>query len=657
MNDAMKPLHALAEAAGLQRHWRDVDGRDHIVPDATLIAILKALGHKADSPRQIAASMKRLRAERESLPPLVVADAGGRIALPFACLRAEVTLADGKSALLDCPDGVPVAPAQPGYYDCVFNGTTTQLAVAPPQCPLPPAAPQRPWGASLQIPSLRSIRNTPFGTFGELAEAVEALAKAGANAVAINPVHALFPGNGEGFSPYSPSSRRFLNGAMADPALAGLPPLPELDGGSLIAWESALPAQLESLRARFDALPDGQRAAVIGEPGRDLTLHAVFDTLDCHFRPKGAKGWRDWPAQYRNPASKSVAAFAARHAEEVEFHLFVQALTRKGLAAVQSRAKAAGMSIGLVGDLAVGVDPGGSDCWALGDVMLRGLTIGAPPDPLGPLGQNWAITSFSPEGLKRTGYAAWIAMIRAALADGGGLRIDHAFGLARLWVIPEAGGPGDGAYLTYPFEDLIRLLTLEAHLADAFLIAEDLGTAPHGFCEAIARHRMLGMRVLWFERAADGGFIGAHDYDELAVAMTGTHDTPTLAGWWSGNDLHWAERLGRLPADVDRAKAEEIRDWDRGLLWSTICGHTPRPAPDDPRPALDAAIAHIARTPSALAIIPIEDLLGLMEQPNIPGTIAEHPNWRRRLESDLRDMLAQPHVIQRLVTLQEAWSG
>ena len=656
MSDATEALHALAESAGLQRHWRDVDGRDHTVPDATLIAILKALGHKADSPRQIAGSMKRLEADRES-PPLVVADAGGEIALPFACLRAEVTLADGERAPLECRSGVPIAPPSPGYYACSFDGSTTQLAVAPPHCPLPPATQQRPWGASLQIPSLRSNRGTAFGTFGELADAVELLAKAGANAVAINPVHALFPGNGEGFSPYSPSSRRFLNGAMADPALIGLPPLPEVDGGSLIAWESALPAQLESLRAVFEALPDGQRAAIIGEPGRDLILHAVFDALDCHFRPKGAKGWRDWPARYRNPASKSVAAFAARHAEEVEFHLFVQALTRKGLAAVQSRAKAAGMSIGLVDDLAVGVDPGGSDCWALGDVMLRGLTIGAPPDPLGPLGQNWTITSFSPEGLKRTGYAAWIAMIRTALADGGGLRIDHAFGLARLWVIPEAEGPGDGAYLTYPFEDLTRLLTLEAHLADAFVVAEDLGTAPHGFCEAIARHRMLGMRVLWFERAEDGGFIGAQDYDELAVSMTGTHDTPTLAGWWSGNDLDWADRLGRLPADVDRAKAEQIRDWDRGLLWSTISGHTPRPAPDDPRPALDAAIAHIARTPSALAIVPIEDLLGLAEQPNLPGIITGHPNWRRRLERDLQDMLAQPDVSQRMDTLQKGWSG
>jgi len=651
MDEGIEPLHALAAAAGLQREWRDVDGRDHVVSDEVLVRILEALGHKAGTKRQISSSLKVLQAEQASLPALVIADAGKPIPLPFDCQHAEITQTDGGLRALAFNGGAPLAPTEAGYYDCTFDGEATRLAVAPLHCPLPPQGEHRSWGASLQIPSLRTDKPSAFGGFGELAEAVEALAKAGADAAAINPVHALFPGNGEGFSPYSPSSRRFLNGAMADPVLLGLPALPETDGNSLIDWPSALPARQQQMRMLFDSLPAEERAAIIGEPGKELVLHAVFDALDSHFRPQGAKGWRDWPSQYRKPDNKAVANFAAKHANEVEFHLFVQVITRAGLAEVQTRAKAAGMSIGLVADLAVGVDPGGSDCWALGDVMLRGLTIGAPPDPLGPHGQNWNITGFSPEGLLHTGYAPWIAMIRAALENSGGLRIDHAFGLARLWVIPEGGGPGDGAYLTYPFADLIRLLTLEAHLAGAFIIAEDLGTAPHGFSEAIARHHMLGMRVLWFERAEDHGFIGAQDYDALAVAMTGTHDTPTLAGWWSGTDLDWADKLGRLPEGVDRAKAEEIRDWDRGLLWSTIAGHAPRPSPQEPQVAVDAAIAHIARTPSALAIVPVEDLLGLVEQPNIPGTITEHPNWRRRLDASLDELLNAPEVGPRLASL------
>jgi 4-alpha-glucanotransferase len=309
------------------------------------------------------------------------------------------------------------------------------------------------------------------------------------------------------------------------------------------------------------------------------------------------------------------------------------------------------MAIGLIGDLAVGVDPSGSDAWSLRHAMLDGLTIGAPPDPLGPLGQNWSITGFSPDGLRASGYAPWIAMIRAGLASGGGLRIDHAFGLARLWVIPEGGATADGAYLAYPFEDLLRLATLEAHRAGAFIIAEDLGTAPYGFTAAVTARQMLGMRVLWFERAADHGFIGAQDYEPLSAAMSGTHDTVTVTGWWRGRDLDWAQALGRLPEGTTRAEAEAIREWDRGLLWSTLDHTAPCPAPDNPAPVVDAAIAHIARTPSALALVSLEDVLGIEEQPNLPGTVTEHPNWRRRCDAPTHELLADPQVAQRCATL------
>jgi 4-alpha-glucanotransferase len=379
-----------------------------------------------------------------------------------------------------------------------------------------------------------------------------------------------------------------------------------------------------------------RRAAFTAADEPMLRRHALFDALDCHFRGlSGAHGWRDWPASYHDPAGEAALRYAAQNPDEIAFHLFVQSLAQAGLEAAQVAAKEAGMGIGLIGDLAVGVDPSGSDAWSLRHAMLDGLTIGAPPDPLGPLGQNWSITDFSPGGLSASGYEPWIAMIRAGLASGGGLRIDHAFGLARLWVIPEGGATEDGAYLSYPFEDLIRLATLEAHRANAFIIAEDLGTAPYGFTQAVTERQMLGMRVLWFERAADHGFIGAQDYEPLSAAMSGTHDTVTVAGWWRGRDLDWAERLGRLPDGVSRADAEAIRDWDRGLLWSTLNHEGPRPAPDDPAPVVDAALRHIASTPSCLALVSLEDMLALEEQPNLPGTVDVHPNWRRRLPAPI----------------------
>lgn len=386
-----------------------------------------------------------------------------------------------------------------------------------------------------------------------------------------------------------------------------------------------------------------------------LHRHALFDALDCHFRAAtGAHGWQGWPASFHDPQGAAATRFAAEHPDEIAFHLFVQWLARQGLAAAQAAARDAGMGIGLIADLAVGVNPAGSDAWSLRHAMLDGLTIGAPPDPLGPLGQNWSITSFSPQGLQATGYAPWIAMIRAGLSAGGGLRIDHAFGLARLWVIPDGGATRDGAYLSYPFDDLIRLATLEAHRADALVIAEDLGTAPPGFTQAVTARQMLGMRVLWFERAADHGFIGAQDYEPLSAAMSGTHDTVTVAGWWRGRDLDWAERLGRLPDGVTRADAEAIRDWDRGLLWSTLDHEAPRPAPDNPARVVDAALRHIASTPSCLALVSLEDMLALEEQPNLPGTVAVHPNWRRRLPAPIAQSCADADFRRRCTIINQS---
>ncbi|MBA4007530.1 MAG: 4-alpha-glucanotransferase [Erythrobacter sp.] len=649
----MDQLHALAQAAGVAREWTDVEGRHQIVSDAALAAVLAALGHEAASERQIVRSLAVIAEQRRALPAMLVADCGATITLPFCVTRAEATGEDGVPRALAVEGDRLTVPDAPGYYDLALGGRTARLAVAPPRCPLPPQDKgRRPWGVSVQIPALRGAHPFPFGTFGELAEAARAFGTAGADALAINPVHALFPGHGKGYSPYSPSSRLFLNGALADPALAGLLPLPADDGTPLIDWAEALPRRLADLRAVFAALEPARRAAFTAADEPMLRRHALFDALDCHFRAaSGAHGWRDWPAAFHDPEGEAAAQFSAENADEIAFHLFVQSLARAGLDAAQAAAKDAGMGIGLIGDLAVGVDPSGSDAWSLRHAMLDGLTIGAPPDPLGPLGQNWSITGFSPDGLWASGYAPWIAMIRAGLASGGGLRIDHAFGLARLWVIPEGGATQDGAYLTYPFEDLIRLATLEAHRAGAFIIAEDLGTAPHGFTGAVTAKAMLGMRVLWFERAADHGFIGAGDYEPLSAAMSGTHDTVTVAGWWRGRDLDWAEQLGRLPEDMTRAEAESIRDWDRGLLWSTLDHTAPRPSPDDAAPVVDAAIAHIAATPSALALVTLEDMLGLEEQPNLPGTVDVHPNWRRRLAAPIAQSIADPDTARRCAIL------
>lgn len=631
-----------------------------MVADTALCAILAALGYPAGTAAAIAESRERIAEAKRRPPAMLVGEAGKPTPLPESlAARAELVGPDGAVRSLALDGAIP-AIAEPGYYRLTLGEHELTLAIAPAVCP--GLGERRAWGPAIQIPALRGPSPSAFGDLGDLDRAVALFAARGADAIAINPLHALFPGTGEDFSPYSPSSRLFLNGAMGDPALTGLPPFASGEGGDLIDWKVALPERLAQLRMVFDGLDPAIRERIAEDSlayGEPLQRQALFDALDCHFRPEGAHGWRDWPEAYRDPASVEVRRFAAKHAPEIEFHLFVQWLARESAGAVQRHARAAGMAVGLIADLAVGVHTGGADAWSLGDEMLHGLTIGAPPDPLGPHGQNWGLTGFSPAGLAASGYAGWIAMLRAALASAGGVRIDHAFGLARLWVIPEGGTPADGAYLTYPFDDLLGLAVLEAHRAGAVIIAEDLGTAPPGFSDAIARRGLLGMRVLWFQRAGDGGFVGARDYDQASVAMTGTHDTATVAGWWSGRDLDWAEALERLPEGATRADADGARAWDRGLLWSTIGGTGvgdggERPGPGAPGPVVEAALRHIGRTAACLAIAPLEDLLALDEQPNLPGTIAEHPNWRRRLDAPLAELLDDAQTSARIAALADA---
>lgn len=659
MEVQIEPLHALAEAIGIARTWRDVDGRQQVVSDSSLTSIAGALGYPADSAAQIKASLANLEAEGRTPPAMIVTETGMPTPLPASLVRAELTGENGYSFALPVTDGTLPPVAEPGYYQLSLADHDITLAVAPKSCPTVNSfAPGKLWGPAVQIPALRGACAHPFGDFGELDEAIRLFAARGADLVAINPLHALFPGQGRGFSPYSPSSRLYLNGAMGAPQLLGLPPLPQRVGGEMIDWENALPQRLADLRALFAGLDDQTRTRIASDNaplGAGLRRQALFDALDVHFRARGADGWREWPVPYRTCDDPAVTAFAAAHAGEVEFHLFTQWLARESLACAQANARQSGMAIGLLADLAVGVHPGGADAWSMRDTMLQGLTIGAPPDPLGPLGQNWMLTGFSPQGLKRSGYAPWIETIRSALSLAGGLRIDHAFGLARLWTVPEGQQSSAGGYLRYPFNDLIRLVALEAHRARALIVAEDLGTAPSGFVQSVAEKKILGMRVLWFERAADQGFIGGQDYSPESVAMTGTHDTPTVAGWWSGRDLEWAAKLGRLPAGSSTAEEEERRAWDRGLLWATLThDQLPRPASDDPEPAVNAALEHIGRSASLVAIAPLEDLLAEREQPNLPGSVTEHPNWRRRLEAPLDALLREPGTTSRIAALDRA---
>ncbi|MET0250353.1 MAG: 4-alpha-glucanotransferase [Sphingobium sp.] len=603
----MTPLDALAMQAGIARRWTDADGMDHIVADDNLRAILGALGLPAESPDQMEASRASIAERAMRQPQLITADAGQPIDLPatdHAC-----TLTDEHGAIIphDMAQLRKTGLAQPGYYRLTLSTTTMTLAIAPDRCP---SLPGRCWGAAVQIPSLRGSSGGAFGDFAALEEAVTALGQAGADAVALSPVHAQFLAEPGRFTPYSPSSRLFLNALFA--AVPGEDPKGQ--EGELIDWYNAGPSRIAALRRAFQSLDGSDRVAVQAfrrEGGEPLERQARFDA-------------------------------------EPDFALFLQWQARRGLDRVQEAACAAGMKIGLITDLAVGVDPAGSDVAADPDAFLHGLRIGAPPDPLGPLGQDWGLTSYSPHGLIDSGFAPFIAMLRANMPKDGGIRIDHAFGLQRLWVVPQGRAASDGAYLSYPRDDLLRLVKLEAWRAGAVVIAEDLGTCPPGFPDALAAAGIYGMAVLPFSRDQSGGFAPASDYPAQAVAMSGTHDLPTIAGWWSGRDLEWNRRLGRS------SETDEARSAARAALWKAIGNGAPLPGDMDGDIVIDHVLAFLAKSPSPLLLVPMEDLVGVDEQPNLPGTVDEHPNWRRRLPGRIEHLLSRPDVIRRIDQLNLA---
>ncbi len=311
------------------------------------------------------------------------------------------------------------------------------------------------------------------------------------------------------------------------------------------------------------------------------------------------------------------------------------------------------MRIGLLADLAVGMSTAGSQAWAGQLDTLMNLEIGAPPDLYNAKGQNWGLTTFSPRVLAAEGFSSFLATLRAALRHAGGLRIDHAMGLLRLWVIPRGADPRAGAYLSYPVKDLLRLTALEAHRHNAIIIGEDLGTVPPGFRDSMAETGIYGMRVLWFERAGRR-FKAAETWDVAAAAMTSTHDLPTVAGWWRGADIESRAQAG-LIEDVTPERQKRVNE--RRSLWHSFrranAATGEEPQPDDAPRAVDAAIKYVAAAASEIALLPLEDALALEEQPNVPGTIDEFPNWRRRYPADASELLSAPEVEKRVRALAQ----
>jgi 4-alpha-glucanotransferase len=701
-------LASLAARAGFEVEWSDAHGVMQRVPDSTLAALLECAGLPCANATQMRQSAAQLSAEQSArhLPPLVTAEYESAIALPVSAVRAgshyRIDLESGEriEGRFTAPKGEPalLSPlSEPGYHTLSVNDHQLTLAVAPPQCHTVADAWRARrgtnargaalWGVAAQLYGLRRKGDGGIGDYSALATLAAHSARHGAQALAVSPTHAMFSALPGHFSPYAPSSRLWLNVTHIDPAAMfgqqaaheaiaatrAEGAMQELEAREQIDWKRAVPLKLQVLRALFERFDKEERTS--GSPraaafddfcargGEALEDHARFEALQATLLagPNGAAHWRDWPAGLSNPRSAEVAAFAVEHRREVDFHRFLQWLAAEGLARAQKDAREAGMSVGLVADLAVGCDGAGSHAWSLPQDMLQRVSVGAPPDLFNQAGQSWGLTTFSPRAMHHNGFRAFIDMLRAAFAWSGGVRIDHILGLRRLWLVPEGESAKHGAYLRYPFEDLVRLIAIESWRHRAIVIGEDLGTVPPGLRERLASHALYGIRVLWFER--DGqAFLPPQRWDANGVATTTTHDLPTVAGWWRGLDIDWRDRIGQTLARADGrdpvALEHAARAADRTALWHALqhAGFAPHGAAEPPpdQAPVEAALGYVAASASPLVTCPLEDLLGLADQPNLPGSIDEHPNWRRRLPLPVDALYADPAFAARVETVVRA---
>jgi 4-alpha-glucanotransferase len=610
-------LETLADAAGLLVDWVDVASRKRTVAPPTLRAALQAMGLACATDAQCRDSQRQL-ASLQQVPALLTAttgapvQAGGSPGIGYQLIDETGHAREGH---FDAR-GNAEAIATPGYYQLLTGGdaATLQLAVAPPRCwsvaDACDTARPRAWGLGLQVYSARSALDASIGDADGALDWIGRVAAAGGDALALSPVHAARP-VGRYYSPYSPSDRRYFDPLHAAPA--------QVLGRA--AAELAL--RRAGLEARFVTL---QAEALVDWSAGAQAKWAWLRQLHGDFNDAAQRQDFEDFVSAGGDALAAYAAFAAHDAGDgdVAFQLFAQWLAARSWSGVQQAARDGGMRIGLISDLAVGFDPHGAEAAAWPDAVLPGLVLGAPPDAFNADGQAWGIGTYSPTALKATGFAPFIALLRAVMHGRGGVRIDHILGLLRLWVLPEGGSAGDGVYLRYPFEDMLRLLALESWRNRCIVIGEDLGVVPDGLRERFAARGVLGIDVLMFTRDAQGAFLPPAQWRDSAVATTTTHDLPTLAGWKIGRDLDWRQRLGTGGA-VDREAEGAQRDADAVRLAAQV------QADGGDGGTFQGWLDFVAHGPSPLALLPAEDALALEEQPNLPGVINGHPNWRRRL--------------------------
>lgn len=727
MND--DALERLTQLHGIGASYQDFRNRPCSITRTSKLAVLTAMAVDASDEAVIDAAISRHQTVHwmKMLPPVVVATRDKPVAIAVSvplALKARtadwsITLESGEvrrgqavlhgltvleqgaiegrkfqRVSLDLPQDLPL-----GYHSINVALNTglagdARLIITPESCYEPPVIlkGERVWGISVQLYALRSSGNWGMGDFRDLRELIELSAPLGCGIIGMNPLHALMPANPAHISPYSPSSREFLNvlyiavpdvpefaqcTAAVDhvKAAAFQKTLAELRASERVDYVRVAEAKFIVLRMLYESfrtahLKAGTERALafrkyVESRGEPLRLHAIFDALDAHLRLLGPQywGWPSWPDEYQDPTSPGVHRFARERNQEVEYFLYLQWLAEEQLGAAQQLARRRGMSIGLYGDIAVGANPGGSETWANRHLYRQGASVGAPPDALALKGQDWGIPPQDPTELRNQQYEPFIVMIRNNMRAVSALRLDHAMTLFRLWWVPRGLSSAQGAYVHYPLQDLIAILALESHRNECIVIGEDLGTVPPDVYAAMERYHAYHYKVLLFERGDDGVFKEPSAYVPHALATVTTHDLPTLRGWWEGTDIVLRESLSLYPSVEIRDEVQRSREAERIAMMHALVAqrlwywqsHEPLPAYS---PALSRAIhAYLGLTLSNVAMMQIEDLIGMTDAVNVPGTDQEHANWQRKIVLPSAEIFARDEVRDMLDAMDQARNG
>ena len=704
-------LDRLCTAYGIAIEYEDFWGELRTVSDESKRALLSAMDVGVATSAQMQEALRRheVSAWQRTLPPVHVAAEQQAIAfaitLPAMHIASSLTwrltqengeqhAGEFNSAQLERReerdiDGerrlrgfctLPVQPP-PGYHDLeLSDGALAEpqrmrLIVTPARCYLPPALQDsaRVWGLGVQLYSLRSQRNWGMGDFTDLKTLVDLAAELGADVVGVNPLHALYTRNPKHASPYSPSSRLFLNvlyldvdaavesddcaearEAIADQEFQAA--LRALRADEVVDYPAVAARKLRVLellfrcfRARHLDTPSERGRAFHdyrAAQGENLRLYALFEALHEHLHAADPEmwGWPVWPEAYRDPHSQAVAAFAVEKASRIEFFEYLQWLAEEQLDAVGRRSLERHLDVGVYTDLAVGADSGGAEVWSNQSLYALDARIGAPPDGFNLKGQNWGLPPLKPNALIDSAYAPYIAALRHNMRHAGALRIDHVMGLLRLFWVPPGRPPDDGSYVTYPLHDMLGILALESRRNRCLVIGEDLGTVPHEVREALQAVGALSYRLLYFEKDAEGDFLPPAEFPAQAAVAISTHDLPPLNAFWRGTDLERRAEFGLFPNDTVRKQQIVGRAQDRAQLLLALEREGLLPAGLRADPAtvnemsdelMIAVHAYLARSASQLMIVQPEDVFGQCEQINLPGTIDECPNWRRKLVLNL----------------------